>query len=591
MKGRLVPFLGAGMSAGRLTMWDTFVKNLEDEAGIPYKKPPKLNNDVRAQRACTSIRNSRGRKCFWEAVGKALTPKDCPKEIPSQTTKLAAINWPLVVSTNYDDLYFGACLAKNAAQAEGELDVQVLGRSPRDCKVVLSSLHGPFDRQYIWHVQGFLGGQFGGEIENTVSNLEDLRDQMVVGHSEYRVVTNASPHFRRCFGEMFISRSFLFLGSSLSEEYFLNLFGEALDLCGPSDLPHFALALQGTVNAHFLADQMNITVCEFKHYEELPEMLGRLRDAIADAPVRSTGWSYTVGITPECKVDLEIVREEAPLRPNSEEVVALVARRDSNDRPVLEGKFAALDREHHCLEKIGNHTVKYGAAEIYAVTARCKGDEDDSAVDEAVREFLDEMDRRFRTMCDERKTIHLQLSSTGGTVPPVFAFIRVVRSFGEWIRHGEKRHQRRSVRLVLHTQADVEFNLTSGRIDVQELLSSELIRFWAVVSSDKNKEPVRRVLHYAEETKLSEVLKEIGVPFGKSSAQWSVSVCPSPRKSPEAKNTTWSLAESNPEPTLASIGVVFGSVLALECTGVTGCPVRVPAGELKVLDIAESVTV
>ncbi len=36
MEGRLVPFLGAGMSVGRIALWDEFVKNLEDEAGISF---------------------------------------------------------------------------------------------------------------------------------------------------------------------------------------------------------------------------------------------------------------------------------------------------------------------------------------------------------------------------------------------------------------------------------------------------------------------------------------------------------------------------------------------------------------------------
>ncbi len=80
------------------------------------------------------------------------------------------------------------------------------------------------------------------------------------------------------------------------------------------------------------------------------------------------------------------------------------------------------------------------------------------------------------------------------------------------------------MQLILHIESDVEFNLTSGRINVQELLSSELIHFWAIVS----REPVRRVLYYTGGTALAEVLDDLGVPFDRGLAEWSVSVCPSP---------------------------------------------------------------
>ena len=113
----------------------------------------------------------------------------------------------------------------------------------------------------------------------------------MIGHAEYRRVTNRSPEFRRCFAEVFNSRSFLFLGSSLQEDYFLNLFGEVLDLCGPSAVPHFAFTQEGQVDASFLADQMNITVCEFPQgqWQDLPKWLSRLKQEIDNPRARSTG--------------------------------------------------------------------------------------------------------------------------------------------------------------------------------------------------------------------------------------------------------------------------------------------------------------
>lgn len=163
------------------------------------------------------------------------------KTAPSKdTSSLAAICWPLVVSTNYDDLFYHSCRCRPVTRDShgGEMSVQVLGRSPKDGKLVVASLAGPFDRQYVWHVQGFLGGQYPEvRVESDVPDLDALWDQLVIGHPQNRAVTNRSPHFRRCFGAVFNSRSFLFLGSSLKEDYFLNLFLGIMDLCGPSAAP------------------------------------------------------------------------------------------------------------------------------------------------------------------------------------------------------------------------------------------------------------------------------------------------------------------------------------------------------------------
>ena len=56
----------------------------------------------------------------------------------------------------------------------------------------------------------------------------------------YRRTANTAVPFRLCFGEVFLSRWFLFLGSSLSEDYFWNLFGETLERCGANFAPRFA---------------------------------------------------------------------------------------------------------------------------------------------------------------------------------------------------------------------------------------------------------------------------------------------------------------------------------------------------------------
>lgn len=556
-QGRLVPFLGAGMSAPMLTLWNEFIRKLEERAGL-HLQASKLSPDAMAQRACTVIQNRDGRPGLLEAVKEALETSRL--EVPESTFSLAQIRWPLVISTNYDDLFFYACRCSRPSEGDQEhsndMDVQVLGRSPRDCKLVISSLTGPFDRQYIWHVQGFLGGQFPGQKpENDVPDIEALQDQLVIGHSEYRRVTNRAPDFRRCFTEVFNTRSFLFLRSSLKEEYFLNLFGEVLDLCGPSAVPHFAFTEKGRVDAGFLADQMNITVCEFPRgkWEELPYWLDCLSKEIEKPKARSTGWSYAIESSTKARTDLQIVRGPAPRKPRAGETVAFVARRNESGDPIPPPPFADLASEPHRKVEGHEHLFFYPDRRVYAVTAHCRPNDDESAVEEALSDLLasaTEMDSSITT-------VHFQFSATGGTVPPVYAFTEVVRAFGEW--KVKEQNAERPLHLVLYIQSDVEFCLTSGRIDIPELLASRLIRFWVIVVSSETMEPVRRAMHCFPNTPVEEVLREVGVPLNSS---WVVSVCPSPRKkdSRGTKRTTQQIQGRN----IIKMGIAFGSVLILE---------------------------
>jgi len=113
-RGRLVPFVGAGMSFPSLPLLDKFLVNLEQDAeaarkehGWPSETAGNGPPEVRAQRAETIIRNLRGEPCFIAAVRGALLPGRQRAAVPEQTEALAELRWPLIVSTNYDDLLYG----------------------------------------------------------------------------------------------------------------------------------------------------------------------------------------------------------------------------------------------------------------------------------------------------------------------------------------------------------------------------------------------------------------------------------------------------------------------------------------------------
>src|SRR5207245_11027 len=103
--------------------------------------------------------------------------------IPSQTEALAGVYWPLVLTTNYDDLYWSATRPTKRPV--------VLGREREDCHRVLRSLdesHAPI----LWAIQGFLAGQVASpeDVIPDQAQRQSLSDQLVVGHQQYQRAVN-----------------------------------------------------------------------------------------------------------------------------------------------------------------------------------------------------------------------------------------------------------------------------------------------------------------------------------------------------------------------------------------------------------------
>ena len=547
-QGHLVPFLGAGMSAPMLNLWKPFVEQLEQYAHamgmaiVPGASQETL--EARAERAYSRIRYSAGHEGSLAYIRDALRAET--GEFPRQTQALASIQWPLAISTNYDDLFYGAvCLASRPGSPP-----TLAGRSPLDCKRVVSSLTGPLSGNYIWHVQGFLGGQHPELPQALLHPFTTLNRELVIGHAAYREVTSAEPHFRRCFGEVFRSRSFLFLGSGLSEAYFENLFGEVFQFFGPSPVPHFAVALKDTLDRHFLADQMNIVVCELNAWSDLSLWLGELKQTIERPKARTAQWSFAIRTAGDQESHLDICGDAPPASLGSDEGLAIVAHRSADNRPEIanSSQTAALGSLFEGTRFEGaNHVVQSPQGNCFAVTARIAGSKD-TAVDDAVRELLHEASR------NGFHVVHLQLPADGN-VPAVYGFMETVRTFGRW----QQENPQSAIRLKLYVLPDVIENLTASRIDIHELLTSELIRFWISVYADTDEEPERRVLYYPPAEPFRAVLDELDLP---PSTEWSVGIQPTPRWPGDAPPdmTTAALADLP----LVKIGVAFGSALMIQ---------------------------
>jgi hypothetical protein len=391
----------------------------------------------------------------------------------------------------------------------------------------------------------------------------------VVGHGEYRRVTNLEPQFRRCFAEVFRQRSFLFLGSSLSEEYFLNLFGEILEIYGPNPWPHFAFVEQGKTDAWFLLERMNISVCEYRTHGELPDMLIKLGESIIGTRCRPTSWSFALSEPEETGpawsrgARLTIRRSRLPtsLRGDSggRECVAVSVGRSGLRAHFSPGITRYLkdviphfsDLKPYVALPRDCYTVRVGQTACYAVAARDPQGDGDVRDLRAIRRSMKELLNKVQQ--DGFDTVHLQLLSVGPTsrqtIPPLYSFTEIVRAFGAWSRQAPDPDLHLNVYIMDPT---VLSSLSAGAVDVHELLSCSLIRFW--VEIDSGERASSRVTLYRDgETHINEIMTFLGLP---TSGRWSITVHPPPRKdSPE-------IQQGDPAKlSLAEVGVVPGSTL------------------------------
>lgn len=181
-------------------------------------------------------------------------------DVPETTRNLASMWWPLVITTNYDNLFARAHHDAHG-RSERKHDLRqplVLGRSPLDCFRVARSLREPTP-PVLWAIQGYVDAPCDLTFEPTGS----LAAELVVGHEEYRRVTFREAHFRRTFAEVLRTRSFLFLGSGLAEHYILDLLSEVQEIYGPGGHLHYAICASGTVDVDFLLREFQIAVLEY----------------------------------------------------------------------------------------------------------------------------------------------------------------------------------------------------------------------------------------------------------------------------------------------------------------------------------------
>ncbi len=553
-RGRLVPFIGSGMSMPIARSWKGLITGLEEAAGIALSTKDEDNKPEglvrRANKATRKLRLAD--EAHFYAVVRSLMG-DLQSDPPPQTLALARLWWPLVLTTNYDNLFVVAHRRQHGKhRVNGDRPIQVLGRSPIDCQHVLSSLSNP-SHAIQWALQGFL------RAPNTtrLGRIDDERPhEVVIGHQEYRAVANREPHFRRAFAEVFRNRSLFFLGSGLSESYLLDLFGEVLEIYGPSARPNYAFMRRGEVDPEFMLARFHTEVCEYDSHEELPVWLERLAEAVEQRACRQVRWSFNVDAPRassggRLREDFTVVR--GALRAPADDECLIVSAGERNGQLHFGPEATAV------LRSIGLRTgmrparierpltlVSEKPRVLAALAVEADRARDLRNVFSACEAMFGELDR-----LGVRRVVLQQIySGRRSLFPDRLALAQIARAFGYWrrVQPGS------NFEVELHTwKPSIYQELASGRLDLIEMLSFESIRFWAeIVESSGAVE--RRLFHEHPGFEMRSLLERLELP----ARGWTLEVSPSPSPEESARSAETCLDDS-----LIELGVVPGSSIVL----------------------------
>jgi len=573
--GRLVPFIGSGMSRRTCTDWPTFIEKLETATGQPElspresdkSKPPPSDELIRRANSAVRTLKHGERKAFAKAIrASLLTDKVDPESIPPQTQALAHIWWPLMLSTNYDNCYAAAFHDRFP-----DRHLAVVGRGAEDCQRVLTSL-ATAGRSLLWALQGYLHDvphpSLGTNVTPEREHAAQLEAQVVVGHEEYRRVTYRDTHFRRAFAEVFRQRSLLFLGAGLKENYLQELFGEVLEFYGPSARPHYAFIQKGEVVPDFMLSRFQIVVVEYDEHTEILEWLKNLQEEVSRPRWTPVVWSWgRIDHQNEndwtSVPDLEVVRGPLPTERVEGECLAVSAGGSGGAFFFSKGIRKVMNgwgvEEKLPILPLTSYLGVFADSHVYAVRARSEKDE------RSLSHIYDASLALFDRVPEDCRCIRMQLLATGGknkigvsdeewkvhNYPERFSFVQTVCAWAYWRKKNS--NSRVDRKLALHVVLDSVYqDIASGRIDVLELLTCEDIRFFVEVVSEAG-EVERRLFQEMPDYTLGTMVKDLQL----SATQWTMKVTPPPsRDECELHLTPEILAQ-----TLQTLGVVPGSTV------------------------------
>ena len=489
------------------------------DAGRHRARPSQADLAERANRALASLRR-REVADLRDALREALLPDSPDSSIPRQTEALARLDWPLVLTTNYDDLY----------RASKDPLPTVLGRSALDCQLILASLQEPGE-PLLWALHGFLGGIAGK------APLADRRRPMdlVVGHDEYRRVIHTEVHFRRAFAEVLRTRSLLFLGCGLDDPHLVGLFEETLALTGRPPFPHYAVLFEENGSAErqwALRNRLALTPVVLPRFRDLPTLLDALAERAAAPRPQVARWSVAfppVGSATEDGTLLEIVRGRLPSSIPAGSCLAVSAGRGGDAtrgvRPFfsssIRGLLGRLGIDDGSLPgmETGEALLVPGHDVIVAFARSSdlgKRGRDARLISTATESMLDLASKQgFRTV-----NAQLLAAGRGAPFPGRVALAQMLRGYSRW----HARHRRKRVDLRIHVvDPQLLAELSANRIDLLEMLDVKTTRFWTEVAEGTASS--HRDLHYLPP---STTLNDLAAGLYTDRGGWRAVVYPSP---------------------------------------------------------------
>ncbi|OYT92274.1 MAG: hypothetical protein CFE43_09320 [Burkholderiales bacterium PBB3] len=560
-RGLLVPFVGAGLSAPRMRGWLSLVKALAAEADVKDLKLPENPTDqhlILASERVVWQAKARGLS-LGNLMAKCLPGTECDHAAtPAATAALASVWWPLVLSTNYDRLFldaFNAMHHDGKRKHDGDRMV-ALGRGADDSHTVLQSLNQPY-RPLLWALQGFLGQSMHGA---------DLQREIVLGFEQYRRATFENAAFRSSFAELFRSRSFFFVGSGLSEEYFKGLFGESIVRLGVHQHAHCALINESDLaldTPWFLHTRLNIVALTYsdkggKKYSGFAPCLQELAAALNEPPKGGRRFWVRSSLNESVSVDLE----PSAIPPSDSEnhwIVGSAGRSGgsrlssgkllvSGDVPTsLHGPTVAVS-DHEDLHRVEGRNVLYAIARKSTVNGRAGRD---------LRHIADTTARALSfAATNGAKVVSLMIlsaSTSKGRWPRVFSLIEMLRGIRQYALG---RSDLLPLHVIIHdTAAGRSFDrsiaawqaIESGKLDPSEVLNCEALRF--LVEIHLGAETTRLPMYVAGKKSVAQVAQYLGL-----DKKWGFEVDPGPTAVETHRRSDFELS-------LLDAGVVPGSTI------------------------------
>lgn len=549
-RGKLVPFTGAGISAGSVPLWQKMVSTLYAQQGIPFPNGQSLTTQqlIQYSDAIVTALARESREQFIAAteeccgyVGRTEPP------VTAQCTALAALWWPLIITTNYDRLLVNAYLNH---KLNGKRDIKVFGRNPTDCHSLLSMLNTGAGTAY-WALQGYFGDS---------ENRNNLKDEIVLGYRQYRSATYNNSTFRAVFGEIYRNHSLLFLGSGLSEDYFMGLFGEVLEKFGRNPYTHCALFSEqdaGNIDHKFLLTRMNIVAVFYpdkgEKYAGLPMALNKLAVAIQSSGTRL--WKLGYGNrslsalnNKQSPLELEIVAGTMPEEKEGECLVfsggikmgelllseqgqIYIGKKDEAGYNNL--RFVRL-KELRCWQ--------YNSSNIYAAVAR--NDSGGSSHDARDLRMVEEAFRdTIIALYDKYQTINIMLLAAGkGRIfPPVHSLIAMIRGYRWAVSDLERKNlatEGGSVKIHVVDPSVLAY-VRRNPLEIEEIISCDDLRLNIEIQGEQEIE--RFHMYLAGGEKLASVSKFFSI----KEEFWNVRVEPVPylgqQLTPDSQEQLWAL--------------------------------------------------